>query len=455
MSTTGDAALQMQQQAGIAPARENAIAAQVNRAAVDPEIIAMASAIYTSGEGAISKEQAVRAAYHFHTTGEVMGRDSYVGTKGKVAGQVLEGYRAVGRKINQEYQVKYRPLTVAENEMHGVQPGDKTLACEVYLLDTWAKCRQMGVPYEPIVGVTIIPKSDTQSVPKTKSLYWVLQKQARVDALRQIPGLAVSPEEVFEEAESAGIHVERPDGRVDRDQAALLVKAEAERVAREESAQAGTTIVESKATPAAASEADREFAALPSRGEELRQQAATKAAAEAAAKAADEHPVQTQLPHTARPATAQPPAAQPQAAKQPPAAAATPAPAQPQAAPTRKEKPPRPWDAATTIAALRQAAEYGKRHPKDVVINESYSVTISLLDKVSSDYDHHILIRAVWGVESAKDLTAEQKWSLASWAAPAKVKEEDGTENWVLPKNVQDEFFTVALETPFSEKPTF
>ncbi|MFA6305731.1 MAG: hypothetical protein WC651_03310 [Candidatus Gracilibacteria bacterium] len=210
-----------------AQATETAIAA-VSRQAIDPEIIAIAAAIYTAADG-ITKEQAVRAAYHYHSTGEVMGRDSYVGTKGKVTGQILEGYRAIERNIREDYQVKYRPLRADEADMHEIKEGDRALACEVYLLDTWAKCRNMGIPYEPIVGVTVVRKGDGINIPATKTAHWVLQKQARKDALRQVPGLAMSSEEVLDAAQGAGIQVDKPDGaHLSREQAIALV-AEAAR----------------------------------------------------------------------------------------------------------------------------------------------------------------------------------------------------------------------------------
>lgn len=224
MSAMNDAALVRQSEAPVA--------AQVSKAGIDPEIVALAAAIYTSAEG-ITKEQAVRAAYHFRTTGEVMGRDAYIGTQGAVKGQVIEGYRAIERTINQDFQVKYRTLRPDECDMHEIEPGDNALACEVYLLDTWAKCRKMGVPYEPIVGVTVLRKGSNQRVPTTKTLHWVMQKQARKDALRQIPGLALDADEVLDAADAAGIRVDVPEGaHPTREQAVALLESAAEKPAQ-------------------------------------------------------------------------------------------------------------------------------------------------------------------------------------------------------------------------------
>jgi hypothetical protein len=183
---------------------ERGIAAQVKTTAVDPEIIAMASAIYTATPG-MSKEQAVAAAFHFKTTGEIMGRDSYIGT-GKQAGKILEGYRAVARNVKHDIDTpKYRQLTTEEIAAHGVEPGDKSLACEIALLDVQGKCRKMGIPYRPIVGITVIRAGTKIQVPNTKTELWVLQKQSRVDGLKQIPGGAcISADEIYEDAGLTG-----------------------------------------------------------------------------------------------------------------------------------------------------------------------------------------------------------------------------------------------------------
>jgi hypothetical protein len=260
------------------------LAPQVTKQGIDPEIIALSAAIFTAAEG-ITKEQAVRAAYHFKTTGETLGRDSYIGLEGKVKGQILEGYRAIERNIREDFQTKYRSLTPDECNEHEIQPGDRALVCEVYLLDTWAKCRAMGIPYQPIVGVTVVRKGERLNVPNTKTAHWVLQKQARKDALRQVPGLAVTGEEVTDAAEAAGIKPDVPIGvQLSREQAIALVKASAQSEApspagsrvslnsRPEGFQGYGDEPESNPAPAvvvaaghaSAAESDAQFTALPS-----------------------------------------------------------------------------------------------------------------------------------------------------------------------------------------------
>ena len=63
---------------------------------ISPEIIALTQA-FLMASPEITLPQAVKAAYFFHNTGQVEGRDSYIGTSGRVTGKVLEGYRGVAR----------------------------------------------------------------------------------------------------------------------------------------------------------------------------------------------------------------------------------------------------------------------------------------------------------------------------------------------------------------------
>ena len=107
---------------------------------IAPEIIATAAAIWRASEGTISKEAAIRAAFHFQTTGEVLGRDSYVGTKGSAKGQVIEGYRAVLRNIRQPYQTRFRPMNRDEFVLHELADGDLGLVCELDLLNMRREC---------------------------------------------------------------------------------------------------------------------------------------------------------------------------------------------------------------------------------------------------------------------------------------------------------------------------
>jgi hypothetical protein len=130
---------------------------------ISPEIIALTQA-FLMASPEITLPQAVKAAYFFHNTGQVEGRDSYIGTTGRVTGKVLEGYRGVARDAAErgvgEVEIKYRPLTADEAEWHEVKPGDLARACEVYQLRAWRIAQRMGQPYEPIIGIGIVKPSE-------------------------------------------------------------------------------------------------------------------------------------------------------------------------------------------------------------------------------------------------------------------------------------------------------
>ena len=194
---------------------------------IAPDIMARAAAIATSvmaAGGSINPAQALAAAFHFADTGEVIGRHSYVGTTGNVAGRVLEGYRAVARELDMsKYQWRYRPLDPNEERMNNIQPGDRAMICEVDVLAARRQCIEMGIDYQPVIGCTVVRKGEALNVPKNRSSLWVLQKQARIDALRQI-GENTSADEVLSEA---GI-TDAPDGYLSPEQAEALV---AERLA--------------------------------------------------------------------------------------------------------------------------------------------------------------------------------------------------------------------------------
>ena len=100
----------------VAPRQTMDVTTAPGSSTVEPEIIALAQAFLTASPE-ITLPQAVKAAYFFHRTGQVEGRDSYIGTSGRVTGKVLEGYRGVARDAAErnvgEVQIRYRPLTAA------------------------------------------------------------------------------------------------------------------------------------------------------------------------------------------------------------------------------------------------------------------------------------------------------------------------------------------------------
>ena len=205
---------------------------------IGPEIMSRAAAIAAdvmANGGQINPAQALAAAYHFEQTGEVIGRHAYVGTTGQVSGKVLEGYRGVTRDLDMSrYQVRYRPLTDDEKMWHEIEPGWMALACECDVLKARTQCIRAGIPYTPMVGIGIVKPADKLTAqgkpkdpPKTKTWYWVLQKRARVDVLRQL-GENTSAEDVLDEA-----GIEAPAGYITVEQAEALVH-ERERAAQRE-----------------------------------------------------------------------------------------------------------------------------------------------------------------------------------------------------------------------------
>lgn len=194
-----------------------------------PEILARAASIQAQAQaqgGFITPPQALAAAYHFASTGEIAGRHAYVIPAGKAAGQVWESYRGVTRELDMSrYQFRYRPMSADERELNGVIDTWMTVVCELDVLEARRQCIQMQIPYAPILGIGIVtPQDRNRPAPNARTWYWVCQKRARVDALRQV-GENTSADEVLEEAAANGIHTEAPTG-------ARLTQAQAEHAVR-------------------------------------------------------------------------------------------------------------------------------------------------------------------------------------------------------------------------------
>jgi hypothetical protein len=215
------------------------------RTSIDPDILATAAAIWQRSlaeGGEMTPEAAIAAAYHFKTTGETLGRHSYIAWKsqGKMhAGTVIEGYRAVSRNLDMSrYQWRHRPPTDDEKALHGIGPKDKAMVCEVDVLEARRKCIQMGIPYQPVIGITVVRDGERLTVPANRTATWVLMKQAKNDALRQL-GEHVTADEAFEDSEE-GQEVERPEGGISVQQAEQLIAA-AQLMAQKNAEAAGMT----------------------------------------------------------------------------------------------------------------------------------------------------------------------------------------------------------------------
>jgi len=204
----------------------------------DPDLAARALAIMAGrpAKAPLTIDRAIAAALHEQKTGLVEGRDFYIDQyMGLVA-----GYRGLQRETNGhsgEYLTNYRPFTAEENADHEVQPGDLARVCELSQLDTWAKCRAMGVRYHPILGYGILRKGERLNnegkLIQLKGGYtWERKAQTRAykDALRHTPNARASTAEILTDAASDGLDIDLPDGAIiSRDQAEQFVTEAQER----------------------------------------------------------------------------------------------------------------------------------------------------------------------------------------------------------------------------------
>lgn len=94
----------------------------------------------------------------------------------------------------------------------------------------------------------------------------------------------------------------------------------------------------------------------------------------------------------------------------------------------------RPWDVETAVAKLREFADR-TRNSTDAKSGE-WGALIGLLDSKPFDTAlRHVFLKAVYGVESSKDMTGQQRYALLQWAKPARV---DG--QWCLDGNAVAEY---------------
>jgi len=178
---------------------------------IPDEILQVAATLHAmalEGGGAISKAAAIRAAQYMRDTGETIGRDVYLSTKGKTAGQLLDGYQGVQRRVKRDYYVKYRRPTPEEMEDHEMDPKGRALVCEVYVYDLMERARRVGVPYEPVIGVCYYGPGEEIRVLPTKTKRWVLEKNALKDALRKVAGVPTTLGEALDMAEEQGVDPE-------------------------------------------------------------------------------------------------------------------------------------------------------------------------------------------------------------------------------------------------------
>lgn len=217
----------------------------------DPRLLMAAKAIQlmagTNDDGTpkITADMALAAAMYQAGTGQLLGRDFYVNEK---IGR-MEGYRGVSRDAVDrgigDVQIKYRSLTAEENADHEINPGDTAVVCEVYQLRAWRLAQQIGQRYEPVTGVgvvrkiekhvahkweksssgksykAVLPEKDWKPLQLEGGMTWRKKAQNRAykEALRHVPGMPASGDEVIEEAVLRGVEPPPAGARLTVEQA--------------------------------------------------------------------------------------------------------------------------------------------------------------------------------------------------------------------------------------------
>lgn len=96
----------------------------------------------------------------------------------------------------------------------------------------------------------------------------------------------------------------------------------------------------------------------------------------------------------------------------------------------------RPWSTDNVIGAIRYAADKTKN---EQLANGQWGALIGLLDSKPFDtVARHTLIKAVFGVDSSKDLDGRQRYALHAWAKPAKINGQ-----WCMDANAVAEYMRI------------
>ncbi len=415
----------------------------LNETQIDPRLAMAAKVIQAmagldkDGKPAISADMALAAAVYQAGTGQVLGRDFYLNEK---VGR-MEGYRGVARDAIErgvgEVQVEYRSLTAEEAEDHEIQPGDTAVVCEVYQLRAWRMAQGIGKRYKPIEGVGVVRKIEKydrkstqrwndgqrryEQLPESQwrpaqlegGLTWRKKAQNRAykEAMRHVPGGLASAAEVLEEGTMGGM-VEQPPAtaKLTMDQALAWVREHMADDAKE-----GEFTIQPPPVKINLP-IDAEFESLPSATNDPTVQGALAMAAEKRN-----------------------------------GATPTPAPA-----PVEDDKPflrePRPRSPDMAIAALRYAAENAKPEHIAKITNGRFGALVGIMDTKPFDTQmRHALLRAVFGVESAKDLTPAQKYALVLWSKIDKIDDA-----WTMSAEAITEYHDIVTMVGFdADEPQF
>lgn len=109
---------------------------------------------------------------------------AYFDGKGKFI--ITIGYQGYAFKAKQQRKVYFkpaRPMTDTERQLHGVLGANAAAIVELYDYEDARMCHEMGIIYEPIIGIAV---HTGKATPETKTPFWVASKNALKDACRKL-----------------------------------------------------------------------------------------------------------------------------------------------------------------------------------------------------------------------------------------------------------------------------
>jgi len=152
----------------------------------------------------------------------VMKRNPLAGEIWAIAGKgVTDGYRGLIKDAKPgSYNYRYRNPKPEEVTAHEIRERDIACICELYIFEEARQCRELGIPYEPVLGIGIVreeeryqtetwdantrrrialPREKWQPIapPTGRSWFWRAEIRALKDALRR-GGLAYTDDEEHE-----------------------------------------------------------------------------------------------------------------------------------------------------------------------------------------------------------------------------------------------------------------
>lgn len=137
---------------------------------------------------------------------------------------VTIGYKGLLHLAQSQHRFTHntRPMTDTERAEHALVDGEIGYVTEVWVLARAAECKDLGIPYHPIVGTAVWKPRD--NVPTARTPAWVAGKNSLKDALRQFARTGVRMQGVLDaqfQQNAMEWSVELPDSH-DIDEQALI-----------------------------------------------------------------------------------------------------------------------------------------------------------------------------------------------------------------------------------------